>query len=102
MAAVAIGLQNSGRIIMTAAAGVLAVTFIAFAASQVTFIKLFGVLPHARDPAGRHIGARGARAGAHAAGGGGELVGAAVAAASAPAVRAVEGPPQPTPAPVTK
>ncbi len=41
-AAVAIGLQKSGRI-MTAAAGVLAVTFIAFATSQVTFIKLFGV-----------------------------------------------------------
>ncbi|MDQ3722953.1 MAG: MMPL family transporter [Actinomycetota bacterium] len=40
--AVAIGLQRTGRI-MTAAAGVLAVTFIAFATSQVTFIKLFGV-----------------------------------------------------------
>jgi len=41
-AAVAIGLQRSGRI-MTAAAGVLAVTFLAFATSQVTFIKLFGI-----------------------------------------------------------
>jgi len=40
--AVAIGLQKTGRI-MTAAAGVLAVTFIAFSTSQVTFIKLFGV-----------------------------------------------------------
>ena len=41
-AAVAIGLQKAGRI-MTAAAGVLAVTFIAFATSQVTFIKLLGL-----------------------------------------------------------
>ena len=41
-AAVAFGLQKTGRI-MTAAAGVLAVTFIAFSTSQVTFIKLFGV-----------------------------------------------------------
>ena len=41
-AAVAIGLQKTGRI-MTAAAGVLAVTFIAFATSQVTFIKLMGL-----------------------------------------------------------
>jgi RND superfamily putative drug exporter len=41
-AAVAIGLQKTGRI-MTAAAGVLAVTFIAFSTSQVTFIKLMGL-----------------------------------------------------------
>ena len=40
--AVATGLQRTGRI-MTAAAGVLAVTFIAFATSQVTFIKLMGL-----------------------------------------------------------
>ena len=36
------GLQRTGRI-MTAAAGVLAVTFIAFATSGVTFIKLMGL-----------------------------------------------------------
>ncbi|MGQ0837208.1 MMPL family transporter [Actinokineospora sp.] len=40
--AVATGLQQTGRI-MTAAAGVLAVTFLAFATSQVTFIKLMGL-----------------------------------------------------------
>jgi len=40
--AVALGLQKTGGI-MTAAAGVLAVTFIAFATSQVTFIKLMGL-----------------------------------------------------------
>ncbi|MBA2768513.1 MAG: MMPL family transporter [Sporichthyaceae bacterium] len=40
--AVSIGLQKTGRI-MTAAAGVLAVTFIAFSTSQVTFIKLMGL-----------------------------------------------------------
>jgi len=40
--AVAIGLQKTGRI-MTAAAGVLAVTFIAFSTSSVTFIKLMGL-----------------------------------------------------------
>ena len=40
--AVAVGLQKTGRI-MTAAAAVLAVTFLAFATSQVTFIKLFGL-----------------------------------------------------------
>ncbi len=41
-AAVAVGLQKTGRI-MTAAAGVLAVTFIAFSTSSVTFIKLMGL-----------------------------------------------------------
>ena len=40
--AVVTGLQRTGRI-MTAAAGVLAVTFIAFSTSGVTFIKLMGV-----------------------------------------------------------
>jgi RND superfamily putative drug exporter len=40
--AVVTGLQRTGRI-MTAAAGVLAVTFIAFATSGVTFIKLMGL-----------------------------------------------------------
>ncbi|MDQ3477479.1 MAG: MMPL family transporter [Actinomycetota bacterium] len=41
-AAVAVGLQKTGRI-MTAAAGVLAVTFLAFSTSSVTFIKLMGL-----------------------------------------------------------
>ena len=41
-AAVAVGLQKTGKI-MTAAAGVLAVTFIAFSTSQVTFIKMMGL-----------------------------------------------------------
>ncbi len=41
-AAVAVGLQKTGRI-MTAAAGVLAVTFIAFSTSSVTFIKMMGL-----------------------------------------------------------
>ncbi len=40
--AVAMGLQRTGRIV-TAAAGLLAVTFIAFASSGITFIKLFGL-----------------------------------------------------------
>jgi RND superfamily putative drug exporter len=40
--AVAVGLQRTGRIV-TAAAGLLAVTFIAFATSDITFIKLFGL-----------------------------------------------------------
>ena len=39
---VAIGLERTGRIV-TAAALLLAVVFIAFATSQITFIKLFGV-----------------------------------------------------------
>ena len=41
-ASVAIGLERTGRLV-TAAAGLLAVVFIAFATSQVTFIKLLGV-----------------------------------------------------------
>lgn len=41
-AAVAIGLERTGRIV-TAAAVLLAVTFIAFGTSQITFIKLFGL-----------------------------------------------------------
>ena len=41
-AAVAMGLQRTGRIV-TAAAALLAVTFIAFATSGITFIKLFGL-----------------------------------------------------------
>ena len=40
--AVAMGLQRTGRIV-TAAAALLAVTFIAFATSGITFIKLFGL-----------------------------------------------------------
>ncbi|HUR50182.1 MAG TPA: MMPL family transporter [Acidimicrobiales bacterium] len=39
---VAIGLEHTGRIV-TAAAGLLAVVFLAFATSQVSFIKLFGL-----------------------------------------------------------
>lgn len=39
---VAAGLERSGRIV-TAAAAILAVVFIAFATSEITFIKLFGV-----------------------------------------------------------
>ena len=41
-AAVAMGLQRTGRIV-TAAAALLAVTFIAFATSGISFIKLFGL-----------------------------------------------------------
>ena len=41
-ASVAMGLERTGRIV-TAAAGLLAVVFIAFATSQITFIKLLGV-----------------------------------------------------------
>ena len=41
-AAVAVGLERTGRIV-TAAAALLAVVFIAFATSEITFIKLFGV-----------------------------------------------------------
>src|SRR6266542_3069850 len=39
---VAVGLERTGRIV-TAAAAILAVVFIAFATSEITFIKLFGV-----------------------------------------------------------
>jgi RND superfamily putative drug exporter len=42
IASVAMGLEKTGRIV-TAAAALLAVVFIAFATSQITFIKLFGV-----------------------------------------------------------
>jgi len=42
MKSVAVGLERSGRIV-TAAAATLAVVFIAFATSQITFIKMFGV-----------------------------------------------------------
>ncbi len=41
-AAVAAGLERSGRIV-TAAAGVLAVTFLAVSTSSITFIKMFGL-----------------------------------------------------------
>src|SRR5437867_12833505 len=41
-ASVAVGLERTGRIV-TAAAGLLSVVFIAFATSQITFIKLLGV-----------------------------------------------------------
>lgn len=41
-ASVALGLERTGRIV-TAAAALLAVTFIAFATSDITFIKLFGL-----------------------------------------------------------
>jgi RND superfamily putative drug exporter len=39
---VAVGLERSGRIV-TAAAAILAVVFVAFATSEITFIKMFGV-----------------------------------------------------------
>jgi RND superfamily putative drug exporter len=42
VASVAAGLERTGRIV-TAAAAILAVVFIAFATSEITFIKLFGV-----------------------------------------------------------
>jgi RND superfamily putative drug exporter len=42
VASVAVGLERTGRIV-TAAAAILAVVFIAFATSEITFIKLFGV-----------------------------------------------------------
>jgi len=42
MSSVAIGLERTGRL-ATAAAGLLAIVFIAFATSKITFIKLFGV-----------------------------------------------------------
>jgi RND superfamily putative drug exporter len=42
VASVAAGLERSGRIV-TAAAAILAVVFVAFATSQITFIKMFGV-----------------------------------------------------------
>ncbi|HEY2430852.1 MAG TPA: MMPL family transporter, partial [Acidimicrobiales bacterium] len=41
-ASVAVGLERTGRIV-TAAAALLAIVFISFATSQVTFIKLFGL-----------------------------------------------------------
>ena len=41
-ASVALGLERTGRIV-TAAAGLLAVTFIAFSTSDISFIKLFGL-----------------------------------------------------------
>jgi RND superfamily putative drug exporter len=42
VSSVALGLERTGRIV-TAAAALLAVVFLAFATSHVTFIKLFGV-----------------------------------------------------------
>jgi RND superfamily putative drug exporter len=42
VASVAIGLERTGRIV-TAAAAILAVVFVAFATSKITFIKMFGV-----------------------------------------------------------
>jgi putative drug exporter of the RND superfamily len=42
VAAVAAGLERTGRIVTTAAA-LLAIVFIAFASSEVSFLKLFGV-----------------------------------------------------------
>jgi RND superfamily putative drug exporter len=42
LASVAMGLERTGRIV-TAAAALLSVVFIAFATSEITFIKLFGV-----------------------------------------------------------
>jgi RND superfamily putative drug exporter len=42
VAAVAVGLERTGRIVTTAAA-LLAIVFVAFATSQVSFLKLFGV-----------------------------------------------------------
>jgi RND superfamily putative drug exporter len=42
VAAVALGLERTGRIV-TAAAALLAVVFLAFATSHVTFIKMFGL-----------------------------------------------------------
>jgi len=42
VAAVALGLERTGRIVTTAAA-LLAIVFVAFATSQVSFLKLFGI-----------------------------------------------------------
>src|SRR5207247_8146805 len=42
VASVAAGLERSGRIV-TAAAAILAVVFVGFATSEITFIKMFGV-----------------------------------------------------------
>jgi RND superfamily putative drug exporter len=42
LASVAMGLERTGRIV-TAAAALLAIVFIAFATSEITFIKMFGV-----------------------------------------------------------
>jgi RND superfamily putative drug exporter len=42
VAAVAVGLERTGRIVTTAAA-LLAIVFIAFATSEVSFLKLFGI-----------------------------------------------------------
>jgi RND superfamily putative drug exporter len=42
VSAVAVGLERTGRIV-TAAAATLAVVFVAFAYSDITFIKLFGI-----------------------------------------------------------
>jgi RND superfamily putative drug exporter len=42
VAAVAVGLERTGRIVTTAAA-LLAIVFVAFATSQVSFLKLFGI-----------------------------------------------------------
>jgi RND superfamily putative drug exporter len=42
VAAVAVGLERTGRIVTTAAA-LLAIVFVAFATSEVTFLKLFGI-----------------------------------------------------------
>ena len=41
-ASVALGLEKTGRIV-TAAAGLLAITFVAFGTSDISFIKLFGL-----------------------------------------------------------
>jgi RND superfamily putative drug exporter len=42
VSSVALGLERTGRIV-TAAAGLIAIVFLAFATSRVSFIKLFGV-----------------------------------------------------------
>ena len=60
-AAVAAGLERSGRIV-TAAAGVLAVTFLAVSTSGVTFIKMFGLGMALAVRDGRHRDPRPARA----------------------------------------
>ena len=65
-ASVAIGLERTGRIV-TAAAALLAIVFISFATSSVTFIKLFGLGPHPGRPHGRHPDPGHPGAGVHAA-----------------------------------
>ena len=43
MRSVAIGLERTGRIVLTAAAVLIAVVFLAFATGNVSFMKMFGI-----------------------------------------------------------